>query len=135
MVETLNADNSIKKETQLYGLIAEEATKERLFAELNKLLKPQAMMLPLNIRQDDFYFTIKGLKNAKVSGVYIALEYQEEVVEILDYKDDFVEVYQKCDFILIKDGMLHGHFVQTNDINSTSALAEKIYQNYIQKDI
>lgn len=133
MHQTLNSDDSIKKETKLYGLIAVEAMQEPLFAKLNKLIKPSAMMLPLNIREDDFYFTIKGLKDSKVSGVYIAKEYQEEVIELLDHKEEIVDVYNRCDFIIIKEKKLYGYLIQTNDITSQEALAQKIYTQLIKE--
>ena len=38
----------------------------RLFVLLNKLIKPDAMMIPMNIRSDDFYFTVANMKKSHV---------------------------------------------------------------------
>ena len=130
--DSMNADDSIKQDTKLYGLIAQEAMKNRLFALLNKLIKPKAMMIPMNIRQDDFYFTISNMKNSKVDGAYISKEYQEQILELLDEKDEIVEVYGRCDFILRKENKLIGYLVEKNDTSSLEELAQNIYKNFIK---
>jgi shikimate 5-dehydrogenase len=124
--ETMNADDSIKIETKLFGLIAEEAMKNRLFVLLNKMIKPEAMMIPMNIRPDDFYFTVVNMKKSHVNGAYIAKEYQEEVLELLDEKDEIVEVYGKCDFVLREGEKLKGFLIEKNDVNSLEQLAADI---------
>ncbi len=130
--ESMNADNAITKETKLFGLIAEEAMKNRLFAVLNKMIKPKAMMIPMNIREDDFYFTVANMKKSHVNGAYIAKEYQEAVLDLLDERDETVEVYQKCDFVVRDGEKLKGFLVEKNDIDSTEELARAIYENYIK---
>lgn len=130
--ESMNADNAITKETKLFGLIAEEAMKNRLFAVLNKMIKPKAMMIPMNIREDDFYFTVANMKKSHVNGAYIAQEYQEAVLDLLDERDETVEVYQKCDFVVRDGEKLKGFLVEKNDIDSTEELARAIYENYIK---
>jgi shikimate 5-dehydrogenase len=131
-IDSLNSDDSIKKDTKLYGLIAEEAMKNRLFAILNKLIKPSAMMIPMNIRRDDFYFTISNMKNSKVNGAYIAKEYQEDILELLDEKDEIVEVYGRCDFVIREENKLKGYLVEKNDVSSLDELAKNIYENFIK---
>jgi len=130
--ESMNADDSIKQDTKLFGLIAEEAMKNRLFVELNKLIKPEAMMIPMNIREDDFYFTVANMKKSKVDGAYIAPEYQEMIIELLDEKDEIVEVYGKCDFVLRDGEKLKGFLVEKNDVNDTETLARIIADEYIK---
>jgi len=134
-VDTMNADDSIKKETKLFGLIAEYASQNRLFVMLNKKIKTynaNAMMIPMNIRTDDFYFTVANMKNSHVNGAYIANEYQEEVVEILDESDEFVQVYQKCDFI-IRDGQrLLGTYLEKNGNLIGEDLAKEIFEKFIK---
>ncbi len=130
--QTMNGDDSITSETKLYGLIAEEAMKNRLFAVLNKLIKPEAMMIPMNIRSDDFYFTIANMKKSKVSGAYIAKEYQEAVIELLDEKDEFVEAYGKCDFVVRDGERLKGFFAERNDVGSVEELAQILYNDFIK---
>ena len=129
-LDTLNPDDTIKVDTKLYGLIAVEAMKNNLFAKVNKLLKTNsidAMMIPMNIREDDFYYTIANMKKSKVNGAYISKEFQEEILELLDEKDEIIEVYNKCDFVFVKDGKLKGYILETNDLKSNEELAEKIY--------
>ena len=125
-IDTMNADDSIKRETKLFGLIAEEAMKNRLFVLLNKLIKPEAMMIPMNIRADDFYFTVANMKKSHVNGAYIAHEYQEEVLDLLDEKDEIVEVYGKCDFILRDGEKLKGFLIEKNDVKTLEELADNI---------
>ena len=125
-IDTMNADESIKRETKLFGLIAEEAMTNRLFVLLNKMIKPEAMMIPMNIRADDFYFTVSNMKKSHVNGAYIAHEYQEEVLDLLDEKDEIVEVYGKCDFILRDGEKLKGFLIEKNDVKSLEQLADDI---------
>jgi len=125
-IDTMNADDSIKRETRLFGLIAEEAMTNRLFVLLNKMIKPEAMMIPMNIRADDFYFTVANMKKSHVNGAYIAHEYQKEVVDLLDEKDEIVEVYGKCDFILRDGEKLKGFLIEKNDVKSLEQLADNI---------
>ena len=128
---SINSDDGITKETKLYGLIAEDAMQNRLFVELNKLIKPEAMMIPMNIREDDFYFTVANMKKSKVDGAYIAREYQEMVIELLDEKDETVEVYGRCDFVVREKEKLKGFLAEKNNIDSLEELAKIIYLEYI----
>jgi len=125
-IDTMNADDSIKRETKLYGLIAEEAMTNRLFVLLNKLIKPDAMMIPMNIRADDFYFTVANMKKSHVNGAYIAHEYQTDVIDLLDEKDEIVEVYGKCDFVIRYGEKLRGYLIEKNDVKSLDDLAQNI---------
>ena len=130
--ESMNADNSITNQTKLFGLIAEEAMKNRLFAVLNRMIKPEAMMIPMNIREDDFYFTLANMKKSHVNGAYIAKEYQKAVLELLDEKDEMVEAYGKCDFVIREGERLKGYLAERNDIDSLEALAQRIYEEFIK---
>lgn len=130
-LDTLNPDDTIKVDTKLYGLIAVEAMKNNLFAKVNKLIKSNsvdAMMIPMNIREDDFYYTVANMKKSKVNGSYISEEYQQEVLELLDEKDEIVDVYGRCDFVFVKDGKLKGLLLDTNDTSSKDELAKKIFE-------
>ncbi len=130
-LDTLNPDDTIKVDTKLYGLIAVEAMKNNLFAKVNKLIKSNsvdAMMIPMNIREDDFYYTVANMKKSKVNGSYISEEYQQEVLELLDEKDEIVDVYGRCDFVFVEDGKLKGLLLDTNDTSSKDELAKKIFE-------
>ncbi len=134
-IDTMNANDDIKNETKLYGLIAEHATTNRLFVMLNKIIKSEgsdAMMIPMNIREDDFYFTLSNIKKSHVDGAYIAVEYQESVVELLDEADEFVQVYNKCDFVVRKGEQLIGTYLEKRGVLVDEVLAREIYKQFIQ---
>ncbi len=134
-IDTMNANDEIKNETKLYGLIAEHATTNRLFVMLNKIIKSEgsdAMMIPMNIREDDFYFTLSNIKKSHVDGAYIAVEYQESVVELLDEADEFVQVYNKCDFVVRKGEQLIGTYLEKRGVLVGEVLAQEIYKQFIQ---
>ena len=134
-IDTMNLNDEIKIETKLYGLIAEHASPNRLFVLLNKLVKADnadAMMIPMNIREDDFYFTLSNMKKSHVNGAYIAQEYQEKAVELLDEADEFVQVYNKCDFVLRDGEKLIGTYLEKNGALNGDALAKEIYEQFIK---
>ena len=134
-VDTMNANDEIKKQTKLFGLIAEHASPNRLFVMLNKIIKQEgsdAMMIPMNIREDDFYFTLSNMKKSHVNGAYIAQEYQESAVELLDEADEFVQVYNKCDFVVRDGERLLGTYLEKNGVLAGEALAQEIYEQFIK---
>ena len=134
-IPTMNADDQIKKQTKLYGLIAEHASPNRLFVMLNKIIKQNgadAMMIPMNIREDDFYFTLANMKKSHVNGAYIAQEYQESAVELLDEADEFVQVYNKCDFVVRDGERLIGTYIEKNGTITGEDLAQAIFNNFIE---
>jgi len=61
------------------------------------------MMIPMNIREDDFYFTISNMKKSHVNGALISSEYVKNVVEILDDSSEVVKISGICDIVL-RDG-------------------------------
>ena len=134
-IETMNANDQIQKQTKLFGLIAEHASPNRLFVILNKIVKAEgvdAMMIPMNIREDDFYFTLSNMKKSHVNGAYIAPEYQESAVELLDEADEFVQVYNKCDFVVREGEKLRGTYLEKNGALVGEELAQEIYEQFIK---
>jgi len=134
-VETMNADNVISKETRLFGLIGEKAGTNRLFVMINRFIKNEsvdAMIIPMNIREDDFYFTLANMKKSHVAGAYIEKEFQEIVLDLLDFKDEIVEVYNRCDFILKEGEKLKGFFLEKNDVSSKEELSKIIFEQFIK---
>ena len=102
----MNNENKISKETKLFGYIGEHAGVSRFSAVINKMFKEKsdnAMMIPMNIREDDFFFTLSNLKKSHVNGSIISNEYVKDAVEILDVKSGLVERSGMCD-IVFKDG-------------------------------
>ena len=116
----MNDANEINHQTKLYGFIGEFAGQNSISATLNKQFKTNnkdAMMIPMNIREDDFYFTVANMKKSHVNGALISNEYVTNVVEILDVKSDAVERSGMCD-ILVRDGeKLIGDILFANVLN------------------
>lgn len=107
----MNNANEISKQTKLFGYIAEHAGSSRFSAILNKRFKADskdAMMIPMNIREDDFYFTVSNMKKSHVNGAVIANEYATQVVGILDDMSSLVRRSGMCDMVFKKGETLRG---------------------------
>jgi shikimate 5-dehydrogenase len=107
----VNEANQISASTKLFGFIAEKAQSDRFSVTLNKTFKARgddAMIIPMNIREDDLYFTVANMRSSQLRGAAIGVEYQKAVVEILDAPDALVEACGYCDTIRIIEGKLHG---------------------------
>ena len=134
-VDTMNVDDSISKGTVLFGLIAESASTNRLFVLVNKMMKTNTvdgMIIPMNIREDDFYFTLVNMKKSHVNGVYIAKEFQSRAVELLDSKEEEVEVYNRCDLVIRSGEKLHGFLLEKNNVESLEELATLVYEKIVK---
>ncbi|MBN2895589.1 MAG: hypothetical protein JXK05_06840 [Campylobacterales bacterium] len=110
----MNEHNAISKTTKLYGFIAEKAQSNRFSVTLNRLFKAgghDAMMIPMNIRHDDLYYTISNMRHSHLCGVMIGAEYQEEVLSMLDNASPEVTRSGFCDALMIRDGRLEGFWV------------------------
>ena len=119
----MNNENQISRKTKLFGYIGEHAGVSRFSALLNKEFKANSddtMMIPMNIREDDFFFTLSNMKKSHVDGAIISNEYVTKSVEILDVASGLVKRAGMCD-IVFKDGdKLRG------DIFTTKVLLEKL---------
>lgn len=107
----MNNANEISKETKLFGYIGEHAGASRFGAVLNKRFKAEgkdAMMIPMNIREDDFYFTLSNMKKSHLSGAVIANEYVTRVLELLDDASALVRRSGMCDLVLKEGEKLRG---------------------------
>lgn len=107
----MNESNQISASTKLFGFIAEKAQSNRFSVTLNKMFKANgddAMIIPMNIREDDLYFTVSNMRNSQLSGAAIGVEYQKAVVEILDTQSDLVARCGYCDTVTVENGKLHG---------------------------
>lgn len=110
----MNEDNKINLQTQLYGFIAVEAQQNRFAVTLNRLYKDagmDAMMIPMNIREDDFYYTLSNMKNSQVNGAVLGVEFQKEILDLLDVKSDLVEQSGYCDVVQVINKQLHGDVI------------------------
>lgn len=107
----MNNANEISHHTMLYGYIGEYAGQSSISATLNRLFKANnkdAMMIPMNIREDDLYYTLVNMKNSHVNGALIAGEYIKEIPQVLDGASDIVQRTGICDFIVREDKRLVG---------------------------
>lgn len=110
----MNNDNQISKQTKLFGYIGEHAGNSSFSAKLNKLFKQNGddtMIIPMNIRTDDLYFTISNMKESHVNGAVIASEYVAKVLETLDEASSLVKRSSMCDIIYKEDKKLRGEFL------------------------
>ncbi|EDZ62365.1 hypothetical protein SMGD1_0552 [Sulfurimonas gotlandica GD1] len=117
----MNNSNEISHQTKLFGYIGENAGVSRFSAVINKMFKANAddvMMIPMNIREDDLYFTISNMKKSHVNGVVISNEYVNDILEILDDASSMVKRTGMCDIIFKEGEKLRG------DVFSTRVLTE-----------
>jgi len=90
---------------------------------LNKMFKQNTddvMMIPMNIREDDFFFTLSNMKQSHVNGAVISNEYVQKTVEILDEASGLVKRSGMCDIVFKEGDKLRG------DIFSIRVLLEKL---------
>jgi len=102
----MNVNNEISRQTKLFGFIGEYAGSSRMSAVLNKKFKENAddtMIIPMNIREDDLFFTLSNMKKSHVNGAIISGEYVEKTLEVLDESSGLVKRTGMCD-IVFKDG-------------------------------
>ena len=106
----MNSANEISHHTKLYGFIGEYAGQSSVSATLNKLFKANnknAMMIPMNIREDDFFFTLSNMKRSHVNGALISSEYMKSVVE----SSQVVKNSLICDIVIRDQEKLFGDIV------------------------
>lgn len=119
----MNEANQISKQTTLFGFIGEHAGVSRFSAIINKKFKENAndvMMIPMNIRKDDLYFTVSNMKESHVNGAVISSEYVTEVLDLLDNANAMVKRSGMCDIIYKEGKTLRG------DIFSARVLTEHL---------
>ena len=119
----MNNENQISRQTKLFGFIGEEAGVSRFSAIMNKKFKENsddAMMIPMNIRADDLYFTVSNMKKSQVNGAVISSEFVTDVVDILDNASGMVKRSGMCDVIYREGETLRG------DIFSIRVLTEHL---------
>ncbi len=117
----MNNANQISRQTKLFGFIGEEAGVNRFSAVINKMFKANsddAMMIPMNIREDDLYFTVSNMKKSHLNGAVISSEYVNDILEILDDASDIVKRSGMCDIVFKEGEKLRG------DIFSIRVLTE-----------
>lgn len=119
----MNDDNQISRQTKLFGFIGIEAGVSRFSAIMNKKFKENeddTMIIPMNIREDDLYFTVSNMKKSQVNGAVISSEFVTDVVEILDNASSMVKRSGMCDILYREGETLRG------DIFSVRVLTEHL---------
>jgi len=119
----MNNANEISRQTKLFGFIGEHAGSSRFSALINKKFKENQkdmMMIPMNIRADDFFFTLSNMKKSHVNGAIISHEYTQRSVEILDEASALVRRSGMCDIVFREGEKLFG------DVFSIRVLLEKL---------
>jgi len=115
-IESMNESNQISRQTALYGYIAEEAQQNRLSVNINRSFKANgsdAMMIPMNIREDDIFFTVGNMRDSHLSGAFIGAEYVKACADIVDTKSLLSEKIGACDVVLVNEKKLHGDYTIT----------------------
>jgi hypothetical protein len=110
----MNEDDRLKPQSKAYAFIALEALSNRFATTLNKYYKSvdrDAMIIPMNIREDDIYYTFVNMKKSKLNGAAISYEYQKDILEHLDFKSEIVDIANLCDAIRINSGKFYGDFI------------------------
>ena len=126
----MNDANEIDTQSLLFGFLAEYAQQNRFSVTLNRCFKEagdNAMCIPMNIRPDDIYFTVAGLREAKLNGVALGGEYVSGVVEQLQYQSDEVKACGFCDTIIVKNKELYG------EVASGRAVSLLLKENGIER--
>jgi len=115
----MNEANQIGRQTKLFGFIAEEAQQNRFSVTINRLFKAagdDAMVIPMNIREDDFYFTLSNMRDAQLSGAFIAAEYQKDAAQIVDAQSELSKQCGACDVVVVKEKKLIGDFIAVQSL-------------------
>jgi len=126
----MNNDNIISKETKLFGYIGEHAGSSSFSAKLNKLFKANGddiMIIPMNIREDDLYFTVTNMKTSHVNGAVISSEYVAQMPDMMDDMSAIARRSGMCDIVYKKEESLYG------DIFSIRVLTEHLKDLYASK--
>ncbi|MEN8303281.1 MAG: hypothetical protein ABFQ64_04350 [Campylobacterota bacterium] len=126
----MNDNDELKNSSKAFGYIGEHAGVSRFSAVINKQFKENsidAMMFPMNIREDDLYFTVANMKKSKVDGAVISNEYVTQVVDILDEASSMVKRSGMCDIIFKEGEKLRG------DVFSTRVLTEHLKDIFVSK--
>jgi len=126
----MNSANAISKQTKLFGFVGEHAGVSRFSAVTNKMFKANgddAMMIPMNIREDDLYFTLSNMKKSEVNGVVISNEYVTQILELLDESSSLVKKSGMCDIVFREGESLRG------DIFSIRVLLEHLKDLRVSK--
>lgn len=126
----MNNDNKISKETKLFGYIGEHAGASSFSAKLNKLFKQNGddvMIIPMNIREDDLYFTVTNMKKSHVNGAVISSEYVAQMPDMMDEMSSLAKRSGMCDIIYKEHESLRG------DIFTIRVLTEYLKDLYASK--
>jgi shikimate dehydrogenase len=112
----------IDRQTFMFGLLADKAsisTKRALFKQYFDNNNINASYIPMNIREDDIYFTVNGMKESQISAVNIDPEYSKIVFDLMDDMDEESRFCGVFNSIEIKDKKLYAYTNISNAIYQT----------------
>ncbi|EJF06714.1 shikimate 5-dehydrogenase [Thiovulum sp. ES] len=101
----------IDKQTLLFGLLDEMATSSPIPNIYNSVFENRgvnARYVPMNIRDDDILFTLKGIKSSQISGINLGEIFQKDGLEMLSESSEDVKFSGFVETIKVVNGELHG---------------------------
>ncbi len=97
----------LKKEITICALAGEDAANSKIPNVVNDYLASKevlAHLIGISIKEDDFDFFIKNLKNSKVEVTIFMPEFQKKAASFFDLKGYLIASFKKeRDFILIEE--------------------------------
>lgn len=72
----------------------------------------------------DIRSSVLRLKDAGAAGISISMPYKTEVIEMLDFKDVFVDRFNSCNTIKVVNGELHGYNTDYAGVLNTLSLLD-----------
>lgn len=116
----------IDKNTILFGLIGVSALGNKIVPVINKGFierEINANIVPMNIQEKDFSFTLEGLRKAQLKGVLLNKEYYEKGAQEVDFVKSENGL---VNLIIVRNGLLDGFYIDDNEENIISNLIERI---------
>jgi shikimate 5-dehydrogenase len=117
----------ITKKTLLFGLLdgmAVNSKRPKFFKEIFNEENLDASYIPMNVREDDIFFTVSNLKDSQLQGVNIGIMYKKEVFNYLKDKIFFKSSKEAkkvgfIDSIRIRDNKLYGFVTAGRALTAT----------------
>ena len=102
----------IKPDTELctiLGFNAQTGNCRRYFNRCLKINEINATAIALNIKEDDFEYTMKNLAQSRVTRMMLEHEFCENVLHFCDELDDCAKEKKFVDFVEMAEGKIKGY--------------------------
>ena len=118
--------------------MAVKSRRSKIFNKIFEEREINASYVPMNVREDDIFFTISNLKDSQLKGVNIGIMYKKEVCNHLKENTSFASISDEAkivnfvDSVKIQDSKLYGFVtvgealvktLEQNNFNSESKIA------------